>query len=143
MSPPPHIGADEELGRTVISRRRSSRARRGQIDMDIFLEREDAESISVDRMEHAPIRELTAGAGERGRNRQPPQAFYGWAVLTAEHAGRSGRTVVATPRPENPCHADIVLNVTGDERRRQQKQHAIELAAHSQWLESPMKPDAS
>ena len=104
--------------------------------MDIFLEREDAESISVDRMDHAPIHELAAWSRERGRNKNPPQAFYGWAVLTAEHAGRGGRTVIATPMPQNPCHADIFLNVAGDERRRQQKQHANEMAAHAIWMEA-------
>ena len=104
--------------------------------MDIFLEREDAESLSVDRMDHAPARELTESSRNRGRRRNPPQAFHGWAVLTARHAGQSGRTVVATPLPENRCHADIRLNVTGDERRRQQKQHANELAAHATWREA-------
>ena len=67
MSPPPHVDTQEALGRSVFSRRRSSRARHGQIDMDIFLEREDTESISVDRMDHAPIHELAAWSKERGR----------------------------------------------------------------------------
>ena len=74
MSPLPHVAPQEALGRSVFSRRRSSRARRGQIDMDIFLEREDAGSISVDRMDHAPIDELAAWSRERGRNRSPAQA---------------------------------------------------------------------
>ena len=104
--------------------------------MDIFLEREDAESISVDRMDHAPIRRLAEWSRDRGRNRSPPQAFHGWAVLTAEHAVQSGRTVAATPMAKNPCHADIFLNVSDDERRRQQKQHANELAAHATWEEA-------
>ena len=104
--------------------------------MKVFLEREDAESISVDRMGHAPISELAAWSRDRGRSRNPPQTFHGWAVLIAEDASRSGRTVLATPMPENPCHADILLNVTGDERRRQQKQHANELAAHATWREA-------
>lgn len=135
MAPPSHVDPAEDLGRSVFSRSRSNRARRGQIDMDIFLEREDATSISVDRMVHAPIQELAEWSRDRGRNRNPPRTFYGWAVLTAENAGRSGRTVVATPLPENPCHADIFLNVSEDERRRQQKQHANELAAHAKWAE--------
>ncbi|MCY4600765.1 MAG: hypothetical protein OXF27_12705 [Acidobacteria bacterium] len=108
--------------------------------MSIFLEREDAESISVDRLQHAPINELAAWSHERGQNRTLPQAFQGWAVLTAEHAGRNGRTVVATPMPKNPCHADIFLNVTGDERRQQQKQHANEMAAHATWMEAGPLP---
>lgn len=104
--------------------------------MDIFLEHKDAESISVDRMDHAPIHELAEWSRNRGRNRNPPKNFQGWAVLTAEHAGGNGRTVVPTPLPENRCHADIFLNITGDERRRQQKQHANEMAAHATWMEA-------
>ena len=103
--------------------------------MAIFLEREDAESISVDRMDHAPTQELAAWSRQRGLDRNPPQEFQGWAVLTVEHACHSGRTVAATPTPENPCHADIFLNVSGDERRRKQKQHANEMAAHARWME--------
>lgn len=136
MTPPPRVAPEEGLGRGVFSRKRSERARRGRIDMDIFLEREDAESISVDRMDDAPIRQLAEWSRDRGRNRNPPQAFHGWAVLTAGHAGQSGRTVAATPMAENPHHADIFLNVSGDERRRQQKQHAHELAAHATWKEA-------
>ena len=135
MAPPQQVDAEESLGRSVFSRRSSSRARQGQIDMHIFLEREDAESISVDRMDHAPIHELAAWSRERARNRKPPKEFHGWAVLTAEDAGRRGRTVVATPIPENRCHADIFLNITGDERRRKQKQHAHEMAAHATWMD--------
>ena len=105
--------------------------------MDVFLEREEAGSISVDRMDHAPSSELAELARERGQGRTPPQNFYGWAVLTVEDARRNGRTVEPTPRPENRFHADVFLNITQEERRRFQIQHANELAAHSKWLEAP------
>lgn len=141
--PPSHIDPREELGRSVFSRRKSRRARLGQIDMDIFLEREDAKSISVDRLKQAPIHELTARSRERGQDRTPPQAFQGWAVLTARHAAASGRTVVATPMPQNPCHADIFLNIIGDGRRRQQKEHANEMAAHATWRDAEPLPGSS
>ena len=127
----------KNLGRSVFSRRRSNRARNSHIDMDIFLEREEAESISVDRMRHASLGELAEWSIVRGRNRTPPRDFHGWAVLAVRHAEMDGRTVTATPTPENRCHADIFLNITGDERRRKQKQHANELAANSRWLELP------
>ena len=108
--------------------------------MDVFLEREEAVSIPVDRMDHASIVELAAWSAERARNRTPPRAFYGRAGLTADNAASNGRTVVATPTPENRCHADICLNVSGDLRRRQQKQHALELAGHAKWLEPNPAP---
>ena len=41
-------------------------------------------------------------------------------------------------RPE----VDILLNVAGEERRRQQKEHAVELADKSRWLEAPAGSDS-
>ena len=108
--------------------------------MDVFLEREQAESISVDRMDHATDDELAEWSRERAHSREPPRQLYGWAVVKVRDAARSGRTVEATPTPQNRCHADIFLNVTGEERKRQQKDHAIELADKSRWLEAPADP---
>ena len=110
--------------------------------MDVFLEHEQAESISVDRMDHAPIDELAEWSRERGRGREPPKQFHGWAVLKVQAAGEDERTVEATPTPQNRCHADIFLNVTGEERRRQQKDHAVALAHKSQWRDAPAVPDS-
>ena len=136
------MDANEDLGRAVFSGRRSRRARaKGAIDFNIFLVREQAESISVDRMDLAPIDELAEWSRERAHNREPPQ-FYGWAVLKVRDAAANGRTVEATPTPQNRCHADICLNVTGEERRRQQRDHAVELADKSRWLEAPADPDS-
>ena len=110
--------------------------------MYIFLESGQAESISVDRMDHAPIDELVEWSRERARSRGPSRQFYGWAVLKVRDAATNGRTVKATPTPQNRCHADIFLNVTGEERRRQQRDHAVELADKSRWLEAPAIPDS-
>ena len=142
QAPPLELDADEDLGRGTFSGRNRKRARRGTIDFDIFLESEQAESISVDRMDHAPIDELAAWSRERARSRGPSRQFYGWAVLKVRDAEKDGRTVKATPTPQNRCHADILLNVTGEERRRQQTEHAIRLAARSRWLEAPAVPDS-
>ena len=109
--------------------------------MDVFLEREEAKSISVDWMDHAPIDELAAWSRERARKREPSRQFHGWAVLKVWHAEKDGRTVEATPTLQNRCHADIFLNVTGEERRRQQKDHAVTLADKSRWREAPVVPD--
>ena len=142
QAPPAELDADEDLGRSVFSRRRRNRARNGNIDMGIFLESEQAESISVDRMDYAPTTELVEWSRERARNRKPPRQFYGWAVLKVRVAATNGRTVEATPTQQNRCHADIFLNVTGEERKRQQKDHAVELADKSRWLEAPAIPDS-
>ena len=143
QAPPAELDANDDLGRAVFSQRSRNRARtKDAIDMHIFLESEQAESISVDRMDHAPIDELAEWSRERARNRKPPRQFYGWAVLKVQNAARSGRTVEATPTQQNRCHADIHLNVTGEERRRQQRDHAVELADKSRWREAPAVPDS-
>ena len=142
QAPPAEMDENEDLGRSVFSRRRRDRARKGNVDLDVFLEREQAESISVDRMDHATVDELAEWSRERGRSREPPRQFHGWAVLKVLDAATNGRAVEATPTLQNRCHADILLNVTaGEERRRRQKEHAVELADKSRWLEVPAASD--
>lgn len=138
QAPPAKLDTNEDLGRAAFTRR--SRNRGGVINYRVFLESEQAKSISVDRMGHAPIDELAAWSRERARNRGTDRRFYGWAVLKVRGAKKDGRTVKATPTPQNRCHADIFLNVTatGEERKHQQEKHAFQLAAHSRWREVPV-----
>ena len=140
QAPPPELDANEDLGRAVFSHRSSKRARGGVIDYRVFLGGEQAESISVDRMDHAPVDELAAWSWERARNRGTDRRFYGWAVLKVRDAEKDGRTVEATPTLQNRCHADIFLNITAteEERKHQQEEHAHRLATHSRWREAPM-----
>ena len=137
--PPAELDANEDLGRAAFTRQSRNRARRGVINHRDFLESGQAESISVDRMDHAPIDELAAWSRERARRRGPSRRFYGWAVLKVRDANKDGRTVKATPTLQNRCHADVFLNITatGEERKHQQEGHAFKLAAHSWWLEAP------
>ena len=144
QAPLAELDANEDLGRSAFDRRSRNRALRGVIDHRVFLESEQAESISVDRMAHAMIDELAAWSRERARSRGPSRQFYGWAVLKVRDAARDGRTVKATPTPQNRCHADIFLNVTatGEERKHQQKEHALQLAEHSRWRRAPVDSGA-
>ena len=140
QAPPPELDANEDLGRAAFTRQSRNRALRGVINYRDFLENEQAESISVDRMNHAPIDELAAWSRERARNRGTDRRFYGWAVLKVRDANKDGRTVEATPTLQNRCHADIFLNITatGEERKHQQEEHALKLAEHSWWREAPV-----
>ena len=140
QAPLAELDANEDLGRAAFDRRSRNRALKGVINHRVFLESEQAESISVDRMGHAPIDELAAWSRERARNRGTDRRFYGWAVLKVRDAKKDGRTVKATPTPQNRCHADIFLNVTatGEERKHQQEEHALQLAEHSWWREAPV-----
>ena len=134
----PELHDSETIGRSVFSSRWARRGRRGIVVPDIFLESLEADSISVDRMDHASSTDLAALSRETRRNRTPPRDFYGWATLEVREAASSGRSVRATPREDNIYHSDIFLNLPREhERRDMQKQHATELAALANWLVAP------
>ena len=135
----PDLRDSENIGRSVFSNRVAKRARlKGIVIPDVFLERLQADSISVDRMDHVSRDILAELSKERGQNREPPKSFYGWAIMKVSEAASNGRTVQATPDGINPYHADIFLNLSDDnERRDMQRQHANELAALSEWQDAP------
>lgn len=139
----PDLADNNRLGRSVFSRSLSRKAENSnQIPRDVFLESEKAESISVDRMDSAPLMEMALLAENRAKNRSPGKKFYGWAMITVVFASKNGRTVKATPNSDNIYHADIFLNISesvvGKDRRDKQKQHAVQLAACSKWQAAPI-----
>lgn len=134
----PDLESSENIGRSVFSSKAARRARNGTIIPDVFLENPEAESISVDRMDHTTRRVLAALSIQTGRNRTPPRDFHGWAVLTVGAAASNRRTVRATPNELNLYHADIFLNLREDDELREgQIQHANELAALASWWTAP------
>ena len=135
----PDLRDSEDIGRSVFSGTAARRARKqGTVIPEIFLESLEADSISVDRMDHAPRTALAALSERTGQNRNPPRNFYGGAVMKVSDASSNGRTVKATPDDSNIYHADIFLNLPDDdERRDEQKQHANELATLAEWLAAP------
>ena len=136
--PLPDLQESETLGRSVFSSQKAKRARNGTVVPHVFLERVEADSISVDRMDHAESSVLATLSEKIAHGRTPPQNFYGWATIEIRQAASNGRSVSATPLDDNIYHADIFLNLPhGDERRDIQRQHANELAALSKWLDAP------
>lgn len=134
----PELEQDERLGRSIVASRAAKTWRTsGVIIRDVFLEAVEAPSLSVDRMDHATLDEMAVLGRKRAKNRKPPRQLHGWAVITVRKAASNRRTVEATPQPDNIYHADIFLNIVGDEARDQQKGHATELAARSRWLDLP------
>lgn len=134
----PEIEQDERLGRSIVASRAAKTWRTsGVIIRNVFLEAEGAPSLSVDRMDHATLNEMAVLGRKRAQNRKPQRQLHGWAVITVGKAASNRRTVEATPQPDNIYHADIFLNIVGDEARDQQKAHATELAARSRWLDLP------
>ena len=134
----PELTQDEQLGRSIVGSQAARKARtKGVIIRNVFLEAKGAPSLSVDRMDHATLDKMAVLGGKRAQNRKPPRQLHGWAVITVGKAASNRRTAEATPQPDNIYHADIFLNIVGDEARDQQKGHATELAARSRWLDLP------
>ena len=134
MTIPKDVASDEELGRGVFSRSTAARARR-RVPLNVFLERQGETNISVDRLSVAPPNKAVAIADNVATARSAD--FHGWAVLTADHAARNEREVIATPLLDNPYHADISLPELTGEDREEQKRHAQELADVSGWRGRP------
>ena len=139
MSLPQSISPNETLGRGVFSSRYARQAKNGKTHFRVFLERWGEVNISVDRLDFAEP-EAMATLGDKvavGRNVDHKVTFYGWAVIDPKDAGSNGRQVVATPQPDNPHHADIILPNSATTDRDEQFRHAQELAAASRWRERP------
>lgn len=136
----PPLQDTDPLGRGVFRSRDRDRARRGIIPHTVFLEKEEVESLSVDRLDHAPDEKM-AEIGDRNAGlRGPNRSFYGWATVTVIVASQNGRAVRATPKLDNIYHADKDLNVPQSiERRDLQKEHANSLASAANWRERPQQ----
>lgn len=131
----PELEDDDPLGRRVFSERRAKRAANNKIVPDLF-EQKGANSLSVDRLDHAPDAEMATIADNTSNQ---DNGLYGWAVVTVEKAAQSGRSVSPTPQLDNRYHADIELNLSADAERKkhESKRHATELAAVARWRPRP------
>ena len=141
MTVPNDIYHEENLGRCVYSRSEYKRARNSRIRHYVFLEKQDVIEISVDRLDHAEPAEAVAIADKKAAARSV--TFYGWAVVSAQRAAANERRIRASPKPDNPYHADIVLPDLAGEVRDEQIRHAQELANRSSWRERPSAPGRS
>lgn len=117
------IAPDEEVGRRVRSRRHRS------LHKNLFVP-EPGNDASVDRLtiasNHKEMQELIELA--KRQCAESERNFYGWAVLTAAEVSQNERTVVASPKDENPYHADIVLPENAAHDQIAIGRHAQELA---------------
>lgn len=131
MSVSKSVAPEEDLGRSIFSRKNAKRAERSRVPYHVFLERRGERKISVDRLSMAPADKAEAIADCVGAARG--RSFHGWAVLSADAAATDGRRVLETPLANNPYHADIVLPALAAAARDEQKRHAKSLATHSYW----------
>jgi hypothetical protein len=134
-SPSSVVSPSEALGRGIFDSRKAKNARRGTILPGVFRERSGIHQLSVDRLSFGCHEEISSVHDME----RPGQKFHGWAVISAESASQSGRTVVARPiEPQNPYHAEIVLpDMTGLDADEEQDQHALNLAMMAKWLSRP------
>lgn len=116
----------------MFSSRDAKRAARNKIPTSVFHEKPGVRCLSSDRLTIAPRQKAIQIAESVGEGRCPPRSFYGWAVVVAEKAEACGRQVVASPKLDNPYHADIVLpsEVPSED---EQEQHALALVRNARW----------
>lgn len=132
----PDIDDDDLLGREMFSKRRVRKAERGLIDPSIFEPPRDKDTLSVDRLDLAPDEKMAEIGDMNGSSQGKP--FFGWAQVIVRNARARGREVLASPRLDNPYHADIVLPLPdGEERRDAERQHALNLAKNASFRPRP------
>ena len=135
---PTTIAPDEYLGRRISSRRDANRMQRtNKVPYSYFMPKKGDVRLSVDRLAIAPlgkISEIAAATILRTSGNQ----FRGWAVVSAETAAASERSVAASPIPGNPYHADIILPDDTTSNRAIQKSHATALASVASWRASAL-----
>ena len=128
----------EELGRGIFSRSHRRKAvNTGAVPYQAFLERAGERTISVDRLSHATLEEAAANARRVAEQRIPVRNFYGWAVVSMEDVQKLGLDVAASPYPDNPYHADLVLPSSAAQNREEQEQYALDLALMANWRSAP------
>ena len=137
---PAAVGHNEDLGRSVAKTLWADKAQRGVIPRDVFVDTRLGSVLSVDRMDHAPRGEMARIGREREARREGNRRFRGWALVRSGSAGRNGRSVEATPQPDNPYHADVRLPVPADawdEVKQEKRAHGQELADFARWEPAP------
>ena len=132
MTNPSNLTSDEELGRRVSSSKDSRMARRGNVPLRLFVQRNTRE-LSVDRIHEDWLPEIIAVAvnHDESRNRN----FYGWVVVPQGVASSNGRRIELSPQENNEYHADIVLPDSVLIDKGERERHALELSAEARWLD--------
>lgn len=148
----PRILKSDKVGRDVLSRKDRSLIQRRDAPPRLFFDNASPVEISVnrltpepnqappaDRPDLAPDTEISKISDRSANARVPQRNFYGWAELSVRQASQDGRTVRASPLPENQWHADIILPAEAKEKETIRRKHAAKLAGNSVWRPRPIK----
>ena len=136
---PTIIASNEDIGRRISRRADEYRVRRSNKSASkIFMPRKGEVRLSMDRLTIAPPGKISQIAADTIRKTTSDRQFLGWAVVSVQDVADNGGRVVASPIPDNPYHADIILpddtaNVADD-----QKTLAVELARLASWRASAL-----
>ena len=129
------VVSEGSVGRAVFQSNQWRKMLRGagrtppDMPPEVFLDGKSLNKISVDILggNHEEVaRRCDDIAKQRGANR----SFYGWAEVSVACASEDGRTVLASPIPEDRWHADIVLPCEPNDTD-EREWHAEELAANA------------
>lgn len=122
----------ERLGRRIFSERVAARAHRGRVLPKVF--DSDDVLISVDRLSTASLDVVEQVVRNTSGDRA--DSFQGWAVVICAKVRAAGLRVRASPRIDNPYHADTVLPPAATNDREFRKKQAQELAKIAGWQPS-------
>ena len=139
------------LGRDVLSRRLIKAILKGKNPAGLFWDGASPFELSVNRLTPKPGQAPPADRPDLASDTVIAQIsdrraealgriFYGWAVISVEDAGRSGRVVQATPQKNNRWHVSIRLPVEAQKDEKIRRDHADWLAANVQWRPRPPRP---
>ena len=127
------VVSTETILRGVFSKNHFA-STKGRVKYNAFLERKGVRFLSVDRADNAQRDELARLGQQRATERS--RTFYGWGKLSVADAESAdvGVVVRASPKADNPHHADIVLPRAAG---RSRQQVAVRLARTSKWRPWP------
>lgn len=93
---------------------------------------------STDRLDGVDLRTMVPRFELEAARRPDCRGFYGWLVVTAGCIEDANCKAVASPKPDNPYHADIFFPAAHDKGSREaMKQCALDLARCSGWMDRP------
>jgi hypothetical protein len=92
----PPLALQEEVGRAVWDSKKAKRAATGNIHWKIFREKDGVSDLSVDRVSHGGLAELSA----LHDTERSGQDFQGWAALAVHRASQMRRTVRSDATPD-------------------------------------------
>ena len=141
--------SDERLGRRLSERkpryikriRRNTEANKKPFHFKLFKPNKGEISISVDRLDLAPIDKIAEIAKRDAKH--DSRVFYGWVVLFRQAVLQKGFKAYPSPDSGNPYHADLFypddIN-NANEQTEKIKIYARALIESAEWLPCPPQP---